>query len=346
MSLAVVIHGVRDLRVEDLPDEELGPREVAVRIEAGGICGSDLHYYQHGGFGTVLVRHPMVLGHEIAGTVTAVGAQVATVKPGDKAAVNPALPCESCRYCLMGLSNHCLDVRFFGSAMRTPHVNGGFKQRLVADERQCLRVPDDMPLATAAFAEPLAVCLHAVERAGSLVGRRVLITGAGPIGLLTLLAARHAGAGEVVVTDVASRALATAVQLGADTAVDVAANPDGLAAYSVDKGVFDVVFEASGSPAALRQAVTLVRPRGILVLIGLGPEGPLPLVALVTKEVDVRGTFRFDQEFARAVDALASGRIDPMPLLTRTLPISEAVEAFELAGDRNRALKVQLSFAG
>jgi L-idonate 5-dehydrogenase len=344
MSLAVVIHGPRDLRVEDVPDQELGPKDVAVEIAAGGICGSDLHYYQHGGFGTVRVRHPMVLGHEIAGTVVAVGAEVTAVKVGDKAAVNPARPCRICRYCLMGLATQCLDVRFFGSAMRMPHVNGGFQQRLVAEERQCIRVPDDMPLEKAAFAEPLAVCLHAVERAGPVFGRRVLITGAGPIGLLALLAARHTGAGEVVVTDVTAPALAMARQLGADVTVDVATDPDALAPYKADKGAFDIVFEASGNPAALRQAIELVRPRGVLVLIGLGPEAPLPLVSVVTKELDVRGTFRFDQEFATAVDALASGRIDPMPLLTETIPIADAVAAFELAGDRSRALKVQLRF--
>jgi L-idonate 5-dehydrogenase len=345
MSLAVVIHGPRDLRVEDVPDQELGPKDVAVAIAAGGICGSDLHYYQHGGFGTVRVRHPMVLGHEIAGTVAAVGAEVTAVKVGDKAAVNPARPCRNCRYCLMGLATQCLDVRFFGSAMRMPHVNGGFQQRVVAEERQCIQVPDDMLIEKAAFAEPLAVCLHAVERAGPIFGRRVLITGAGPIGLLALLAARHTGAGEVVVTDVTAPALAMARRLGADVAVDVATDPDALAPYKADKGAFDIVFEASGNPAALRQAIELVRPRGVLVLIGLGPEAPLPLVSLVTKELDVRGTFRFDQEFATAVDALASGRIDPMPLLTETIPVADAVAAFELAGDRSRALKVQLRFS-
>jgi L-idonate 5-dehydrogenase len=345
MSLAVVIHGPRDLRVEDVPDQELGPKDVAVAIAAGGICGSDLHYYQHGGFGTVRVRHPMVLGHEIAGTVAAVGAEVTAVKVGDKAAVNPARPCRNCRYCLMGLATQCLDVRFFGSAMRMPHVNGGFQQRVVAEERQCIQVPDDMLIEKAAFSEPLAVCLHAVERAGPIFGRRVLITGAGPIGLLALLAARHTGAGEVVVTDVTAPALAMARRLGADVAVDVATDPDALAPYKADKGAFDIVFEASGNPAALRQAIELVRPRGVLVLIGLGPEAPLPLVSLVTKELDVRGTFRFDQEFATAVDALASGRIDPMPLLTETIPVADAVAAFELAGDRSRALKVQLRFS-
>jgi L-idonate 5-dehydrogenase len=344
MSLAVVIHAPHDLRVEEGSVADLGPTDVEVRVGAGGICGSDLHYFHEGGFGTVRIREPMVLGHEIAGTVAAVGPGVRNVRPGDKVAVNPSLPCEACRYCLAGLANHCLDMRFYGSAMRFPHVHGGFRQRLVAQERQCVAVPADVPLEKAAFAEPLAVCLHAVSRAGPLLGKRVLITGAGPIGMLTLLAARHAGAGELVITDVAEAPLALARRLGADRALNVAAEKDAMASYEADKGTFDVMFEASGNPAALRQGIAAVRPRGIVVLIGIGGEASLMLNVLVAKEVDLRGTFRFDAEFAWAVDAIASGRIDPTPLLTEVVPLARAREAFDLASDRTRAMKVQLSF--
>ena len=344
MSLAVVIHAPHDLRVKEGSVADLGPTDVEVRVGAGGICGSDLHYFHEGGFGTVRIREPMVLGHEIAGTVAAVGPGVRNVRPGDKVAVNPSLPCEACRYCLAGLANHCLDMRFYGSAMRFPHVHGGFRQRLVAQERQCVAVPADVPLEKAAFAEPLAVCLHAVSRAGPLLGKRVLITGAGPIGMLTLLAARHAGAGEVVITDVAEAPLALARRLGADRALNVAAEKDAMASYEADKGTFDVMFEASGNPAALRQGIAAVRPRGIVVLIGIGGEASLMLNVLVAKEVDLRGTFRFDAEFAWAVDAIASGRIDPTPLLTEVVPLARAREAFDLASDRTRAMKVQLSF--
>ena len=344
MSLAVVIHAPRDLRVEEVPVPELGPKDVEVRIGAGGICGSDLHYYQDGGFGTVRIKEPMVLGHEIAGVVSAVGEEVESVRPGDKVAVNPNRPCGQCRYCREGLAIHCLDVRFFGSAMRFPHVQGGFRQRLVADERQCIAVPADLPLEKAAFAEPLAVCLHAVSRAGPLVGRRVLITGAGPIGMLTLLAARHAGAAEIVITDVADPPLALARRLGADEGVDVAAQGDRMSRFQAEKGYFDVMFEASGNPAALRQGIDCLRPRGIAVLIGIGGEASLMLPTLVAKEVDLRGTFRFDREFAWAVETIAQGRIDPSPLLTDVVPVREAVRAFEHAADRSKAMKVQLSF--
>src|SRR3954467_12018381 len=184
---AAVLYAPKDLRIEDVADAPLGPGEVEVRIEAGGICGSDLHYYFDGGFGTVRLREPMILGHEIAGTVSRVGAEVASVKPGQRVAVNPSRPCGTCRYCQEGKQNHCLDMRFYGSAMRFPHVQGGFREVLVCDEAQAVAVPSSTSAAQAAFAEPFAVCLHAVNRAGSLLGRRVLITGAGPIGALTVI---------------------------------------------------------------------------------------------------------------------------------------------------------------
>src|ERR1044071_8754591 len=177
---AAVLHAVKDLRVEEVAVPALGPRDVEVRIEAGGICGSDLHYYYDGGFGTVRLREPMILGHEVA-----------NVKPGQRVAVNPSRPCGACRYCQEGLQQHCLDMRFYGSAMRFPHVQGGFREVLVCDEAQAVPVPAVMSAAQAAFAEPFAVTLHAVNRAGPLLGKRVLVTGAGPIGALTVIAARR-----------------------------------------------------------------------------------------------------------------------------------------------------------
>jgi L-idonate 5-dehydrogenase len=233
---------------------------------------------------------------------------------------------------------------FYGSAMRFPHVQGGFRQRLVAEERQCVPVPTDLPLEKAAFGEPLAVCLHAVNRAGPLLGKKVLITGAGPIGMLTLLAARSAGAARIVITDVADAPLSLAKKIGADEAVNVARDGAAMERFQADKGYFDVMFEASGNPAALRQGIACVRPAGIVVLIGIGGEASLMLNVVVAKEVELRGTFRFDREFDWAVAAIASGRIDPSPLLTDVMPVREAVRAFEHAADRSKAMKVQLSF--
>src|SRR4051812_14116247 len=265
---AAVLYAPKDLRIESVPAAPLGPHEVEVRIEAGGICGSDLHYYFDGGFGTVRLKEPMILGHEIAGTVAHVGVEVMNVKPGQRVAVNPSRPCGQCRYCQEGKQNHCLDMRFYGSAMRFPHVQGGFREVLVCDQAQAVPVPPSMSAAQAAFAEPFAVCLHAVNRAGSLLGNRVLITGAGPIGALTVIAARRAGALEIVATDVADAPLAAARKAGADAAINVGEH-DALTRYSADKGYFDVMFEASGNAKALADGLGVVRPTGIVVQIGI-----------------------------------------------------------------------------
>ena len=340
---AAVIHAARDLRIEGTAPPTPGSHEVAVRIRAGGICGSDLHYYQDGGFGTVRIKEPFIPGHEIAGEVQQVGDAVTRVRPGDRVSVNPSRPCGHCRYCLEGKARHCLDMRFFGSAMRFPHVQGGFREVLVCAEEQAVPIPDGLSMELAAFAEPLSVCLHGGAQAGPLLGRRVLVTGTGPIGALAVLVARHAGAREVVATDLADKPLAIARQIGADLAINMRTEPEGLDRFKADKGFFDVVFEASGSGAALTSALDVARPGAVIVQLGLGGEMQLPINTLVAKEIQLRGTFRFDVEFEWAVDFLSSGAIDVSSLLTEVIPLDEAVRAFELAADRSRAMKVQLA---
>jgi L-idonate 5-dehydrogenase len=341
---AAILHAPHDLRIEDVETPAVGANDVRVRIRAGGICGSDLHYFQDGGFGAIRLRQPMILGHEIAGTIEAIGPAVTGLAPGDLVAVNPSLPCGQCRYCRAGQSNHCLDMRFYGSAMRMPHIQGGFREKLVCDASQAIALPDGASVADAAFAEPLAVCLHAAGQAGDLLGRRVLITGAGPIGALCVLVARAAGAAEIVATDLADAPLALVGRLGADHTINVAAQGDALRPYAADKGQFDVVLEASGANPALRGALDIVRPGGVIVQIGIGADMTLPMNVLVAKEIQLRGSFRFIGEFAQAVHFIAAGRIDVRPLLTDTIPLAEAPRAFALAADRSRSMKVQLAF--
>ena len=267
---SVVIHAPKDLRVEEQAEAPPGPGQVRIRIRAGGIRGSDLHYYLHGGFGAVRLREPMVLGHEIAGTVDALGEGVDGLAPGDAVAVNPSLPCGACRQCHAGRPNHCLDMRFYGSAMRMPHVQGGFSEFLVCEAARAVKLPDGMTPELAAFAEPLSVCLHAARQAGPLMGARVLVTGAGPIGNLAVAVARHAGAREVVATDLVSTPLLTARRMGADRTLAMGDDPDALLPYALDKRQFDVVFEASGSGAALASAIHVARPQAVIVQLGLG----------------------------------------------------------------------------
>jgi L-idonate 5-dehydrogenase len=342
---SVVIHAAKDLRIEERPEEEPGTGQLKIKIEAGGICGSDLHYYQHGGFGTIRVREPMILGHEIAGTVSSLGAGVSHLSIGDKVAVSPSRPCSHCDYCLKGQQNHCLNMRFYGSAMPMPHIQGGFRQSLVAEAWQCHKVEDHVSINEAAFAEPLAVVLHGLKRAGSLLGKRVLITGCGPIGMLCLLSARVHGATEIVVTDILDEVLEKALELGADKAINVAKSMGDLAAYNPNKGYFDVMFEASGNEHAIRAGMEALKPRSIIVQLGLsGGEIAFPINMVVSKEVDIRGSFRFHEEFASAVHHINKGTINVAPLLTGIYPIEKAIEAFEIAGDRSKAIKVQLSF--
>ena len=248
---AAFIHSARDLRIEQSDLPALGPNDVHVRVRNGGICGSDLHYYQDGGFGVVRIREPLTPGHEIAGEVQSVGRDVTRVKVGDRVAVNPSRPCGHCEYCLEGAPRHCLDMRFFGSAMRFPHVQGGFCEVLACTEAQAVKIGHDLPLEIAAFAEPLSVCLHAATQAGILMGRRVLVTGAGPIGALAVLVARHAGAREVIATDLADAPLSIVRHIGADAALNVRTDPAALDKFGAGKGYFDVMFEASGSGARL-----------------------------------------------------------------------------------------------
>jgi L-idonate 5-dehydrogenase len=341
---AVVAHAARDLRVEERPTPALGARDVRVRISFGGVCGSDLHYYHHGGFGVVRLREPMILGHEIAGTVEAVGAECARVKVGDRVAVSPSVPCNQCRYCLEGRQNQCLDMRFYGSAMRFPHVQGAFRESLVCLESQAHRVAEGTSLQEAAMCEPLAVALHATRRAGGMLGKRVVISGSGPIGLLCALSARRAGAAEIVVTDIADGALSFAGRIGVERTVNVAREPAALDPYKADKGYFDVLFEASGAEAALRSGIEVVRPGGVIMQLGLGGEMTIPINAITAKEIDLRGSFRFHEEFALAVELIGKGLIDVKPLISATMPFTDATAAFELATDRTRSMKVQLAF--
>jgi len=341
---ALVIHAPGDLRVEDVATPPVGPDQLRVRVRAGGICGSDLHYFQHGGFGTVRIQEPMVLGHEVAGVIEEAGAAVRDFTLGQRIAICPSRPCGACRYCQLGLQNHCLDMRYYGSAMRMPHVQGAFRKEIVVDTSQAYPLAEGVSDAEGAMAEPLAVALHAVNRAGPLLGKAVLVTGCGPIGAMLVVAARRAGATLVVVTDQVAQPLRRAAKVGADETINVAEHPDALARFTADKGRFDVLFEASGNVRALTGAFDALRPRGIVIQVGLGGEMTLPINVIVAKEFDLRGSFRFHQEFRTAVDLINARLVDLKPLVSATLSYRDAGRAFALAADRSQSMKVLLDF--
>ncbi|MEM1075358.1 MAG: L-idonate 5-dehydrogenase [Pseudomonadota bacterium] len=340
---SVVIHGARDLRIEEREVSPPGPGEVEITVKRGGICGSDLHYYQHGGFGTVKLKEPMILGHEVAGEISAIGPDVNGLNVGQLVAVSPSRPCGACKYCQAGQQNHCMNMRFYGSAMPFPHIQGAFRQTLIADASQCAPA-DGLTAAQAAMAEPLAVCLHAAKQAGPLMGKRILVTGCGPIGLLCILVARRAGATEIVATDLTDFTLKTARTIGADAGFHPQRDAEHLAAFERDKGTFDVLFECTGVAAALAGALPTLCPGGIIVQLGLGGDMTLPVQAMTAKELQLRGSFRFHEEFFTGVSLMQKQLINVDPLLTHSLKLDEAQKAFELASDRTQALKAQLDF--
>jgi L-idonate 5-dehydrogenase len=339
---AIVIHAARDLRVEDQPEDTAGPGQLRLRLATGGVCGSDLHYYNHGGFGAIRLREPMILGHEVSAYVEDPGTSAFT--KGQLVAVSPSRPCDACKFCLEGLPNQCLHMRFYGSAMPFPHIQGAFREILIADVSQCVDATG-LTAGEAAMAEPLAVTLHATARAGQMLGKRVLVTGCGPIGTLSILAARRAGAAEIVATDLSDFTLSLAQKVGADRTINMATDPDALSAYSTDKGHFDILYECSGAAPALAAGIAALRPRGIILQLGLGGDMTLPMMAITAKELDLRGSFRFHHEFGLGVALMQKRLIDVAPLITHTVPLDRAEEAFQLASDRSRAMKAQITFA-
>lgn len=337
--LACRIHAKEDLRVENAEMPPVGQGEVLLKLGAGGICGSDLHYYFEGRNGNFVVREPLIPGHEASAVVAGIGAGVTRVRVGDKVAVSPSHACGRCEGCREGREQLCSNMRFLGSASLFPHVQGMFQEYFVMGERQCYPVGGDISLGELAFAEPLAVGLHAVNRGPDLIGKSVLITGAGTIGCVTVLAARLAGARQVTVSDILDRPLAQARTVGADVTLHAARDADALV-----KPQFDVAYEVSGSFAALKTCMAAVKRGGVVVQVGTLPHEPLPFVVndVMAKEIDLRGAFRWGIEFDWAVEYLSTRRVDVRPLLSGQYPLSDAVAAFRAAADKNKSTKVQV----
>jgi L-idonate 5-dehydrogenase len=341
---AIVCHGAHDLRIEERESSSSAPAagHVRVRMAAGGICGSDLHYHHNGGFGVVRIREPMILGHEASGFVEQLGEGVSGLAPKQLVAVSPSEPCGTCEPCRTGAPRHCPEMRFNGSAMRFPHVQGLFQDIVDVPAERLFAMPADLTPAEAALCEPFAVALHAVAQAGDLTGRRVLVTGCGPIGLLVIVAARLKGAAEIVACDVAAHALTMAARFGADQVLDMKTDPDALAPWQAGKGSLDAAIECSGAPAVWGGAVAAVRPRGRLVAVGLGGDVPLPMNAVVAKELTVTGAFRFDVEFAEAARLIGSRQVDLSAMISAQYALSDAEAAFAHASDKSRATKVTI----
>ncbi|MFJ8816285.1 alcohol dehydrogenase catalytic domain-containing protein [Amycolatopsis thermoflava] len=327
---AAVLHGPGDLRVERIPLPPLGSRDVLVAVDAVGICGSDMHYFADGRNGQNVLTQPTVLGHEASGVVTAAGAD-AGVPVGTRVAVEPAVGCGHCATCRSGRYNLCPSGTCFGS----PPTHGTISEYLVAPARAAHPLPDEIGTELGCLIEPLAVAVWAVRRADVRFGHRVLVTGAGPIGILVAQVARAAGATEVVVTDVNDDRLATAAALGATTTVNTAATELGLSGM-------DRLVECSGHPAALWQGIRALGPGARATVVGQAPPAVdgLPLAHLQRWEIDLGTAFRYAHAFPAAIALAASGRVDLAAILTGRFSLDETADAIRAPGLDPRHLKV------
>lgn len=340
---AFVLHGAKDLRLEEVPRPVPGPGEMLVRVRSAGICGSDLHYFQHGCCGNFVPTRPFVLGHECAGEVAALGEGVAGPAPGTKVAVDPSQPCGRCRCCREGRYNLCPEMVYFGSASVDPPVDGCFAESVVVPAGNCVPLPDGFGLPWAALLEPMSVATHALRRSGGVAGRSVLITGGGPMGQMILMAATAFGAGRVVVSDPRPFARCVAEQHGATATFDPAGDDGAAQAASLARDGFEVVFEASGAPAALTRAVELSARGATVVQVGTLPDGvAIPANTLLSRELQYVGSWRFANVFERVIDLVVSGGIDPRHLITHTFPFEQLPEAIRVAGSGGEVIKVQV----
>lgn len=342
---AAVLQGRRSLRLESKPRPGVPPGKVLLRVRRAGICGSDLHYFEHGCCGAFVPTRPFILGHEFTADVAEVGEGVEGVKVGTRVTANPARACGVCGYCKAGRGNLCRQTIMLGSASTTPPTDGAFAEYVSVRADQCHELPPEMDDTAGAMIEPLAVALHAVKRAGTVSGKRVLVTGGGPIGLLVAMTARAFGAVPVVLSDLLASRRDMARKLGADATLDPAEKHLVAQVRELTGDGFDVVFEASGARPALRQAFDLVRPGGTIVQIGtLGAEEiPLPANQLMVREINFIGSMRYGDVFAEAIRLVTAQRINLHPLLSAVLPLAEAPQAMEQAANKDHALKVQLA---
>lgn len=339
-TTAVVAHGADDLRVERIALRPPGPGEAVVAVAYGGICGSDLHYWRHGAVGESVLRAPMVLGHEVVGTVLRAAADGTGPAAGTRVAVHPATHEHTDVRFPEDRPNLSPGVRYLGSAARLPHTEGAFADEVVLPAAMLRALPEGTDLRVAALAEPAAVAWHAVSQAGDLDGKRVLVVGCGPIGALAVAVAGRGGAAEIVAVDLHDKPLGIATAVGATRTIG-AIDTEAIAAVDAD-----VVIESSGNHRGLASAVTGATRGGTVVMVGLLPNGdqPVPVAHAITRELRLIGSFRFNDEIDEVIAAISDGSLPVGPIVTHTFPVADALKAFAVASDASVSGKVLLAF--
>jgi L-iditol 2-dehydrogenase len=328
---AAVLLGAGQVRLEERSAPQPGPGEVLVDVRSVGVCGSDVHYYEHGRIGHFVVDAPLVLGHEAAGVITALGDGVSGLRVGQRVSVEPGVPDRSCPQCLAGRYNLCPDMRFFA----TPPIDGAFAEQVVVHQAFAHPVPDSMSDDAAALLEPLSVGIWACRRGGVGPGSRVLVTGAGPIGLVAVQSALAFGATEVVVSDVNPARLELARSFGATEVVDARSSS------VLDVAPAGVLLECSGFPPAISEGIRALDRAGRAVLVGMGgDEVPLPLSVVQERELEVTGTFRYANTWPTAIALVSAGRVDLDRLVTGHYALAEAEASLTVGRSDPTSVKV------
>jgi L-iditol 2-dehydrogenase len=343
---AAFLTRLRTIEIGEAPEPQLtGPRDVLLRVDAVGVCGSDVHYYRTGRIGTAVVKYPFVMGHEFAGTVEQIGPEVRKLQAGQRVAVDPLVACSHCDQCRAGRPNTCRNQRFMG---QPGELAGSLAEYMVLPEDCCYPIPESMTAGQAAMVEPLSIGVHSQRLAQMEAGSTIAILGSGPIGLSVLLASGAAADCTAYMTDLIDDRLAMAVQLGArwtgnPRQADVVKAIGGLEAEGVD-----FVFECAGEQETLNQAVELLKPGGTLVIVGI-PEFndfSFPAHTLRRKELTIKNVRRQNHCMAPAIDLVSSGRINVDLLMTHHFPLEETAAAFDLvSGYRDGVMKAIIHVA-
>ncbi len=341
---AAVLYGPKDIRVEEVPMPTIGDDDVLVKVEAVGICGSDLHYYRDFQMGTDVITGPHILGHECSGRIVAIGRNVQERKIGDRVAIEPGVPCRRCEFCKEGRYNLCRSMVFRSH----PMSEGAFVEYLVSPEDFAYPIPDNLTFEEGALIEPLAVGMHATKRGDVCAGDIAVILGSGPIGLSILQAAKARGAGKIFISDVNEFRLSRAKELGADVVIDVRSENVVQVVSELTSGRgADVVFETAGVTETFDASTKVAKRGGVIVFLAMwkNPMVPLNLYDMIDKELDFRGTFRYANVYPDAIQLQASGKTQMTELITHRYSIDQIAEAMEEALDpTNNLIKVIVNF--
>jgi L-idonate 5-dehydrogenase len=333
-----LLYGPKEVRLSEKSMPACGANQVIIQPKFTGICGSDIHYFRDGYCVNFKPKYPFALGHEFSGVIHSVGEGVAGLSVGDEVAIDPSMPCGYCNFCRGGQYNLCLQMRYFGSASCDPHHDGSLGEYVMAPARNCYVLPPGISLSQASLLEPLCVAMHAVRQVEHIAGKRVLITGGGPIGQLILRVLKAFGAFTVSVSDVSTYARQFAIESGAHQAIDPM-NENAMKQMEY----FDIVFEASGNPAALNNGIQWLQRGGTLVMVGTMPETfTIFGNAIMSKQLRILGSFRFANVFEDAMKMVAAGIINLEGMITDTYAFGETPLALSRALERKDSMKIQI----